>query len=553
MSDYELKPLNLPRLTGTGLKLFTALVENPASRALLINTLLENAGIPKLRRMDFPDPPTFLPLVPPKSHISFSPDGFTPGTLPDHFPYKTAADYRSAYQTGALTPVDVANRVLDAIEASEHTEPALHCFMPIDRQDVLNQAQAATLRYQQGKPFGPLDGVPVAVKDEIDMLPYPTSVGTTFLGSRLAGSDSTVAARLRAAGALLIGKTNMHEIGINPNGANVHFGAVHNPYNPACDSGGSSSGSATSVAAGLVPIAIGADGGGSIRIPAALCGVVGLKATFGRVSEHGAAPLCWSVAHLGPLAASVEDAALAYQIIAGPDSLDPNSWVQPSVSLSGWNQPGLSGVRLGIYPQWFEHAAPEVVKTCYQLADAFKAAGAQVVEVTIPELDEMRIAHATTILSEMAIPMNVHRSNRHKHGDAVRLTLILGNVFTASDYLQAQRVRTRALKNFENVFNQVDVILTPATALAAQPVPAGGLSNGWSDLGTDTEMMRFVFPSNLTGNPAISFPAGYDSRGLPVGMQAIGRHWEENLLLRVAYAAEQVVERRTPVRFHPTF
>ncbi|HEX7598226.1 MAG TPA: amidase, partial [Polyangia bacterium] len=478
---------------------------------------------------------------------------FEPGPQPQGFPYCTARDYAAAYHHGGLSPLTVAESLLAAITASDQGDAPLRAFMPVNREDLLAQAKASAERIAAGRALGPLDGVPVAVKDEVDMRPYPTKVGTTFLGQSPAAQDSTVAARLRAAGALMVGKTNMHEIGINPNGCNAHYGAVRNPFNPACDSGGSSSGSAAAAAAGLAPMAIGADGGGSIRIPAGLCGVVGLKPTFGRVSSAGSAPLCWSVDHLGPLAASVEDAALAYAIIAGPDPLEPNSLLQPPPTLAGWNNPDLRGVRLGIYPQWFEHASPEVVQVCRAMVEQLKAAGAEVHEVAIPGLDEMRIAHAVTILSEMAVAMQKYRAQRPQMGAAVRLSLVIGEAATATDYLQAQRVRTRAMAAFSQVFQQVDAILTPATALAAQPILAGGLPDGWSDLSTDTEMMRFVFPSNFTGNPAISFPAGYDSRGLPIGMQAIGRHWEEHVLLRVAYAAEQAMTRRQPVRFYKVF
>jgi Asp-tRNA(Asn)/Glu-tRNA(Gln) amidotransferase A subunit family amidase len=553
MTAYELQSLKLPKLTGAGLSAFTAAVENPASRALLLGGLLENGGIPKLRRITLHEPPTLFPLVPPERGYQVEQAPFEPGPPPNDFAYLAARDYAKAYRDGTLSPVEVAERVLAAIEASEQGDAPLRAFIAIDRQDVLAQAQAAQDRIRSGHPLSLLDGVPVAVKDEIDMRPYPTTVGTSFLGTAPAAEDSTVVARLRAAGALLVGKANMHEIGINPNGANVHYGTVRNPYDMRCDSGGSSSGSSAAVAAGLVPVAIGADGGGSIRIPAALCGIVGLKSTFGRVSEFGAAQLCWSVAHLGPLTASVEDTALTYGLVAGPDPRDPNSLVQPPVTLAGWNRPDLHGVRLGVYRDWFEHAAPEVVQTCQAMLEQFKSAGAEVREIAIPELDEMRIAHAVTILSEMAVCMKPYRAQRKLMGAAVRLSLVLGDVFTASDYLQAQRVRTRALASFREVYRQVDVVITPATALAAQPTPEGGLSGGWSDLATDTEMMRFIVPGNLVGLPAISFPAGYDGRGLPVGMQAMGRHWDEHLLLRVAYVAEQSMQRRTPRRYYRIF
>lgn len=551
MAEYELQSLKLPKLTGLALKIFTAAVENQLTRGLLIGGLMENGGIPKLSRIPLDGTPTFYPLVAPPAGGDFQNTAFESGPQPEGFPYRTAHDYAAAYRQKSLTPLDVAKRVLDAIAASDQGELPLRAFMPVNREDVLTQAQAATERIAAGQSLGPLDGVPVAIKDEVDMCPYPTTVGTTFLGSSPAAQDSTVVARLRKAGALLVGKTNMHEIGINPNGCNAHYGTTRNPFDPSCDTGGSSSGSATAVAAGLVPMAIGADGGGSIRIPAALCGIVGLKPTFGRVSEFGAAPLAWSVAHLGPLAVSVEDAALMYSVVAGPDPRDPNSMVQPPVTLSGWNQTDLHGVRLGIYPQWFEHVSAEVLQVCRSMMEQFKSAGAEVREVIIPGLDDMRVAQAITILSEIAMAMSQYRAQRPQMGAAVRLSLVLGEEMTASDYLHAQQVRTRAMETFRQVLQQVDAIITPATALAAQPILPSGIPDGWSDLSTDTEMMRFIFPANLTGNPAISFPAGYDKRGLPIGMQAIGRHWEEPLLLRLAYSAEQSVSRRKPGRFYP--
>jgi Asp-tRNA(Asn)/Glu-tRNA(Gln) amidotransferase A subunit family amidase len=552
MSAYNLKSLKLPRITGTGLKLFASTLEVSLGHALLIGSLLENGGIPALRKKVFDDTPTFLPLVESEA-TEKSVENFSPATSTPDFPYRMMRDYQAAYKDGTLTPVTAAEKVLESIKASEEGDRPLRAFVASDREEVMKQAEASAKRHRRGETLGPLDGVPIAIKDEIDALPYPTTVGTSFLGGKPAPADATVTARLRAAGAVIVGKTNMHEIGIAPNGSNANFGATRNPFNDNRDTGGSSSGSATAVAAGLVPAALGADGGGSIRIPAALCGLVGLKPTYGRVSEKGAAPLCWSVAHLGPLAASVEDAAHIYSVIAGPDPADPNTLKQPPVTLKGWQTPNLKGLSFGIYPEWFEHAAPDIVETCYSLVEQFKSAGAKVREIVVPELDEMRVAHAITILSEMAVCMKNYATHRKEHGNSVRLSLTLGETFTALDYLRAQRVRTRALAIFADIFKKVDVILTPATALTARPIPLGGEVKGWSDLGTDTEYMRFVYPFNLTGLPAISFPAGYDQEGLPVGMQAVGRHWEEHILFRVAYNAEQSTQRRQPSRFYPIF
>jgi len=519
---------------------------------LLLKSLEDSGGVTKLRSLHVDDPPTFYPL-----RISSGPSPIAEKAVESpvesvNTPFSTSRDFAKGYQEGRYTPLDVAEQVIKNISKSEAGQEPLRLFIAQDREDFITQAKSATQRSQKGQRLSPLDGVPVAIKDEVDMLPYPTTVGTAFLGTQPAQEDSTVVARLRAAGALLVGKTNMHEIGIGPNSINPHHGTVRNPYDVQRDAGGSSSGSAAAVAAGIVPAAIGADGGGSIRIPAAMCGVVGLKSTFGRVSEYGAAPLDWSIAHLGPIAASVHDTALVYSIIAGPDPKDRYTLLQPPVTLSGWNTPHLKNLRCGVYPAWNEHADPEIV-TCFKgMLAALEKRGATLSEIEIPELDEIRISHAITILSEMAKCMQPYKAQRRQMADSVQLSLILGESFSADDYLRAQQFRTRAMATFEALFQEVDVILSPAAARTAQPIPSNHNSKeDWSDLSTSTEYMRYVNPANLTGLPAISFPIGYDSRGLPIGMQAMGDHWQEHLILRVAHNAEQVVERKTPRIFYP--
>ncbi len=551
MTPYELKTLNLPKLTGTLLSVFTALVESRLSQKVLLKSLRDSGGVTKLRSLHVTESPTFYPLkvstgdAAPPSDIPLAPDESA------NFPYLTSWNITEGYLDGKFSPSMIAQQVMDNIKESEPGAAPLRLFIAQDQEDFSKQAKSAAQRLQSGERLSLLDGVPVAVKDEIDMLPYPTTVGTAFLGDQPAQEDSTVAARLRAAGGLLVGKTNMHEIGIAPNSLNVHHGTVRNPYDSHCDAGGSSSGSAAAVAAGIVPVAIGADGGGSIRIPSALCGVIGLKPTFGRVSEFGAAPLCWSVAHLGPIAAKVYDAALAYSIIAGPDPKDKNTLNQPPVTLSGWNTPHLKGLRFGVYPAWNEHADPEIVARFKEMLSVLVERGGTLTEIEIPELDEFRIAHVITILSEMAKCMQVYQPQRDQMAESVRLSLVLGESMRADDYLQAQRYRTRAMATFERLFKEVDVILTPATAKTAQPIPTKNASKGWSDLSTDTEYMRYVTPANLTGIPAISFPIGYNVHGLPIGMQAMSNHWQEHVLFRVAFNAEQVVTRKTPARYYP--
>lgn len=553
--SYDLESVKLPYLSGISLKLLVALVEG-SLKGLLVNKLFRDAGIQKLREIEVDEPPTYYPL-----HPITSDDGLPElsGEAWNHIaesaradlPWASVKDFAQAYRSGASTPLSVAENVLAAVETSNAATPPLRAVIATNREDLLKQATASAERLKAGKPLSILEGVPVAVKDELDLLPYPTKVGTKFLGLKPCTEDATIVARLRSAGALLVGKTNMHEIGIGVTGLNPHHGVPRNPYNAGHYTGGSSSGSASAVAAGLCPFAVGADGGGSIRIPSALCGLVGLKSTFGRMSEAGAAVLVWSVAHNGALANNAADAALAYAIMAGKDPKDEMTLHQPTPTLAGWSQADLKGVKLGVFRPWFEHATEEVVSACDEMLKAFCDLGAKLIKIVIPGLDAGRVAHLVTIASEMSQALAKYHAEHHKdYGLDVRLNLALAREFTARDLLQAQRVRTQMIANFNAALDKVDFIVTPATGIVSPKIPAKALPSGESDLTTATEIMRFAAPANLTGLPAISFPAGYSKKGLPIGMQAIGRAWEEHRLLHLAHLSESVVDKRPPQTFY---
>jgi len=559
MSDqaYDLKSIKLPRFAGFALRLFVGLVESPATRWLLIGPLLDQGGITRLRSLQVEEAPTLLPLHPVNGQVRRK-----PATLRDlaikpvqkkttSFSFPSISDYAKAYKKKTITPVEVAERVIQAIEASNAARPALRAMIAWDVDDIRKQARASAQRYKAGRPLSLLDGVPVAVKDEMDALPYPTRVGTRFLGESPARQDATVVARLRTAGALIIGKANMHEIGIGVTGQNPHNGTARNPYDPGHYTGGSSSGPAAAAASGLCPAAVGADGGGSIRIPSAFCGLVGLKPTFGRLSTFGGAPLTWSNDQYGPLAGSATDAAILYTLMAGPDPRDPNTLGQPPVSLDGFGRTDLKGLTLGIYRPWFEHAAPEVVAVCKQMLTALQGRGAKVKEITIPELDAARIGHLVTITSEMLTGLSAYAKKHWKdYSLEVRTNLDLALAFNSQDYLKALRIRTRTMAIFAEALAEVDAIVTPTTGCTAPPIPKDALPAGESDLTTLLEIMRFAPPANFTGLPAITFPAGYDSHGLPVGFQAIGGPWQEHVLLRIAHVAEGLVERKAPKVFY---
>jgi Asp-tRNA(Asn)/Glu-tRNA(Gln) amidotransferase A subunit family amidase len=550
---YDLVSLKLPKLGTAGLRTLTRLLENPLTGPRLIEKLKRDAGLTVVRRDTPPEVPTFFPLhgpderpVPPMVAVEPS--------APPGFQFPGLDDYTEAYRAGTTTPEQIAERFFAQRELSEHdgARPPLKAFIAVNRADLMGQARASTERWRVGRALGPFDGVPIAVKDEIDQAGYPTTVGTKFLGRSPAHEDATVVARLRAAGALLVGKANMHEIGINVTGLNPHHGTTRNPYDDACHTGGSSSGPATAVAAGLVPVAIGADGGGSIRIPAAFCGLVGIKATFGRVSEYGAAPLCWTLAHIGPIATSVRDCARTYALIAGPDPRDPHTLGHPAPDLDDGVPASLAGVRLGVYWEWFRHATSDVVACCERLVRQYAERGATIHEVEIPGLDAMRVAHVVTITGEMAAAMlPYYRAHRTEFSLDSRANLAIAGTATAAEYANAQRIRTRALSAFAHALADVDAIVTPASAQVAPRINPDALPFGESDLSMTTEIMRFAFPANLTGHPAISFPAGYSAGGLPIGLQVIGHPWGERTLFRLAAVAESIVERRAPKRWYP--
>ncbi|MBN1946724.1 MAG: amidase [Bradymonadales bacterium] len=553
-TPYKPQSFKAPVASGGKLKLLAGLIENKVTGAMLGGTLLRNVGVMDIRATAATDAPWLLPPPPPdmptELAVPIPPsdlESLPPLASLPHYPFETAADFVQAYRDGRLTPEQVAERVLKATDDSDQMIPPMRWLIAQKKEDVMQQAAASTRRYQEGTPLGPLDGVPVLVKDEFDQEGYPTTVGTRIHGQTPAEQDAFAVSRLRAAGAILIGKANMHEIGLGVTGLNPHHGSARNPYHPGHATGGSSSGSAAAVAGGLCPVSVGADGGGSIRIPAALCGIVGLKATYGRISERGVAPVCWSVAHLGPFGASVRDVALAYGLMAGPDPHDEHTYHQPSPRIDGLDRRDLSDLTLGVFDPWFTHADEEVVASCQQMCRKLEELGAKIIPVELPELELLRPVHMITIVSEMAASQMEHyQKHRTEYGLDVRINFKLASLLSVTDYIHAQRLRFRLCRHFHTVLKQVDAILTPTTACTAPPISEAAARTGESNLTKLEQIMRFTPVGNLTGLPAISFPAGYDSNGLPIGLHAIGRMWAEHTLLRLAAAAEPLVERKTP-------
>lgn len=549
---YDLVSVRLPILKGLTLRFLVWMMESPLN-FLVRSSLLEKSGISAFRKLNIDEPATPYPVHEVTEYAKVS------ATLPlDKLPsqgknsskgfhFNTINEYHRLYSEGKTTPKEVARNLIEAIIESEKGNKPLRAFLAYNPKNIMNQAEASEERFRNGKPFSILDGVPITIKDQLDVRDYPTVMGTGFLENTQATKDSTVTMRLRATGAIIAGKTNMQEMGMGVTGLNPHHDVTRNPYNPGHYTGGSSSGSSAAVAAGLGVASICADGGGSIRIPSSFCGIVGLKPTYGRISMHGNAPLCWSMEHIGPIAATVIDTAILYSAIAGPDPADPATLRQPPVILPDLANTDISDLTLGIFPEWFNHADPEIVSICQSLIKQLENLGARIREISLSGLESARVAHTITIASEIANGTERHyKDHHHEYGLDLRLNMAMARQFSSSDYLKSQQVRTRMLVEFKRVFEEVDIVITPTTGIVAPPIPEDTLPQGVSNLTELFEIMRFMFPANLTGLPAISFPAGYTNTGLPVGMQAIGKAWQEDTLLRLAFAAETVVEGKAP-------
>ena len=436
-----------------------------------------------------------------------------------------------------LSPVEVTEAVLERIAQADGS---LNSYITVLSDQALQQARQAERELQRGEYRGPLHGVPLAVKDLVWTKGVATTCGSAILRDFAPQEDATLMTHLREAGAVLLGKLNMHEFAYGVTGEDSAFGACHNPWDRDRVPGGSSSGSGAAVAAGLAYGAIGTDTGGSIRIPAALCGIVGLKPTYGRVSRYGVVPLSWSFDHVGPLTRSVEDAALMLQAIAGYDPRDAASAEASVPNFTHGLQSQVKGLRLGVPREYFFDALdPEVAGAVRSATALLGELGAQVQEVSIPLLEDAGPTWNASVMPEAtAYHLPYLKARADQYTPAVRDRLELGLFIPAVAYLQAQRARRLLTQQFQEVFQQVDAIVTPTT-----PTPAPLIGGEEVELGGRRHDARrslgvLTRVADLTGMPCITVPCGFSSRGLPLGLQVMARHFDEATALRVAYAYE---------------
>ncbi len=469
----------------------------------------------------------------------------------------TIEELGARYRSGEATPTGVVRAYLERIEA---LNPQVRAYFTVTRDTALAQAEAAEKRLKAGAPLGPLDGIPLAIKDVICTKGIRTSCGSKILEPFVPPYDATVIARLGAAGAIILGKTNMDEFAMGSSTENSAFFPTRNPWDLGRVPGGSSGGSAAAVAADLALGALGSDTGGSIRQPAAFCGTVGLKPTYGRVSRYGLVAFASSLDQIGPFARDVRGAALILQAIAGHDPLDSTSTEVPVPDYTAALGRGIEGLRVGVPAEYFiEGMDPEVAAAVRAAIDVLKGLGARTEKVSLPHTDYALAAYYLIAPAEASSNLARYdgvkygyraaggkdliqmygRTRAEGFGAEVKRRIMLGTYALSAGYYEAyygkaQRVRTLVRRDFQQAFERVDLLVCPTAPSVA------------FKLGDKEDPLQmylcdvFTIPVNLAGLPGLSLPGGFTATGLPIGLQLIGKPFDEATLLSAAYAYEQV-------------
>ncbi|HLM97959.1 MAG TPA: amidase [Bryobacteraceae bacterium] len=426
-----------------------------------------------------------------------------------------------------------------ALKSVRELNPKLNAFMTVMEDSARAQAKTADAELSKGADRGLLHGLPIAVKDVFETCGVRTTCGSAIFKDNVPNRDAAVVAKLAAAGAVLVGKTGMHELAYGITSNNPHFGTIRNPRDQDRIPGGSSGGSGAAVAAGMVFMAMGSDTGGSIRIPASFCGTVGLKPTSGRVSRYGVMPLDFSLDHMGPLARSARDAAATLQAIAGFDARDDTSSREPVDNYLPPADCSIRGVRIGLPENfYFDRLDPEVDAAVRRMAANAESLGAHVIPLRVPDIPALNAVGRIILLAEASAVMEKHAGNRNLFGADVMALIDQGRLLAATDYINAQRLRRMMQRDFAQLWRRVDCLFTPTTPMAAPRIGETTVQLGDQTEDVRLAATRLVRGINVLGFPALSMPCGVDRRGLPLSLQIIGRPFDETLVLRVAAALE---------------
>ncbi len=448
----------------------------------------------------------------------------------------TAAEASRAFAAKKLSPVELMTALLARIQ---RFDPKLHAFIRLDADAAMDAARAAEAEIVKGRVRGPLHGVPVGIKDIIDVAGLPTTCHSKILVDNVAKADSVVVSKLREAGAIVMGKLSTHEFAIGGPSFDLPFPPARNPWNPDHHPGGSSSGSGAGVSAGLFPLALGTDTGGSVRNPASCCGIVGLKPTYGLVSRRGVFPLSFTLDHVGPMTRSVADNALLLDAIAGHDPADPGSAPSTARYFGRMLERGVRDLRVGFVRHFHEidkPAHPEVTAALEDAARVLQAEGAEVRTITLPSLNEFAAVNRVILCSEA---WSIHapwlRERPGDYGQLARQRLLPGAFMSAGDYVGAQRRRAQMIAAVEDAFRDCDVLIC-----ASSMDPASRIEDAAETSRTYPRQARTPF--NVTGHPAVAMMSGLSSNGLPLSVQFAGRYFDDATVLRVAAAYERGTE-----------
>ena len=454
----------------------------------------------------------------------------------------TARKIADAVRRREIAAVEVARSALERIG---RLNEALRSFITITRDEAMAAAEQVDRQVDAGRADAlPLAGVPMAIKDSFWTKGVRATGGTKILVDSVPTEEATAVARLRAAGCVLVGKSAMHEMAYGFTSRNPHHGDCRNPWDPTRIPGGSSGGNAVALATAMAFAAVGGDTGGSNRQPAALCGVVGVKVTYGRVSRHGGIPLSWSMDTVGTMARTVGDAAALLQVMAGHVPRDPSTRRDTVPDYLAASNGGLKGIRIGIpHDHFMALMEPEVGAAIQDALGVLKRQGAMFVDVRFPPIDPVVGAHRAIIFSEAAVAHEeLIRTRAVDLSDEVRPLPQAGLFLTATQYLGAQQPRKKTIAAYREIWRSFDVLITPTSPIAAPPIGASTARFGDKDIPLVRAFLDLTLPFNLTGQPAISVPCGFTKAGLPIGLQLLGRPFDEATLFRAAAAYESATD-----------
>lgn len=463
--------------------------------------------------------------------------------------FATITELATRIRAGALSPVQLAETCLERVAA---LDKRLHAFIAVTRDRALAEARAAETLLGGGHDLGPLHGVPYAVKDLYDVKGWATTAGTRLLADNVAAQDSTAVRRLAAAGMVLVGKTHTVQFAFSGIGINHDHGTPHNPWSPTpLAPGGSSSGSGVAVGAGLVPAALGSDTGGSVRIPAALCGTVGLKTTVGRISRSGVYSLSWTLDTVGPLTRSVEDAALVYQALHGTDLADETTLGVPAHDALGSLRAGVKGLRLGFAETvFFDDVDPEITTAVREAGRVLRALGASVDGIAVPEVAEaMAEQRRAAMIAAEALAVNGRLIDEQFDAldPVVAHRMKAGRSLSATDYFVVLRQWAALRARVQRTLADVDALLVPATMIPPRPLASINASfESYTD--ANGRYLRNTAVGNILALCAVVLPCGFTREGLPIGLMVYAKPFDEAMALRVAWAYEQATDwhRRRP-------